>query len=91
MTDPRNPSIALELPAYLVDTLADWARADAHIMRLDGADGWRAADHQRSRLADNLVRALLSHLPDLAGAGDLAAALNDRAAAYAEYNAAKSQ
>ena len=91
MTDPKNPPLALELPGYLVDRLADWARADAQVMRLDAGDGWEVADRQRSRMADNLVRALLSHLPDLAGAGDLVDALNDRRAAYAEYDAAKSQ
>jgi len=78
MTEPKNDAITLELPGYLVDMLANWARADATY-------------DKRLRLADGLVLSLLSHLPALAAEGDLAAALNERREAYDAYHAAKPQ
>jgi len=92
MTDPRNPPITLELPGYLIDTLADWARADAqaHAPATVGTER-RPAREERAALADAFMRSVLHYLPDLADAGDLAAALSAREVAYDEHRAANPQ
>lgn len=90
MTDTKYDPIPLELPGYLVETLAEWARADAVAQHRDTARPDReVARDQRRDLADTFVRGLLLNLPAFSAEGDLADALNERAEAYADYQAAQ--
>jgi hypothetical protein len=89
MTDYQHDPITLELPGYLIDLLADWARADTVAQhpgttRQDKA----AAREKRQDLADTFVRGLLLNLPAFSAVGDFSDALNERAEAYADYKAA---
>lgn len=89
MTQPKNDPITLELPAYVVDALAAWARADAQLMRpIDERSNKHLEQQVCSDLADTFVRHVLEVLPSFAAEGDLADALNERAEAYAAYRAA---
>lgn len=90
MTDFQHDSIPLELPAYLVETLAEWARADTVAQHPDTArPDKEAARETRQNLADAFVRGLLLNLPAFSAEGDLADALNERAEVYADYRAAQ--
>lgn len=89
MTDTKNNPLALELPAYVVDLLADWARADAQAMHPAGGQPERKdAREERRELGDTFARAVLHNLLTSAAEGDLADAMNERDAAYDAYRAA---
>lgn len=89
MTKHKNDSITLELLAYLVDMLADWARTDAEVMGpiAAGSDKKKLND-KRLELADAFLGGVLNHLPAISAEGDLADAINERDEAYAAYRAA---
>lgn len=88
MTDPKNNPLTLELPAYVVDMLADWARLSGRIMGPSVVPGEKIEqDAQSADLAQDIVLALLHSLPAFTE-GDLADALNERAEAYTAYHAA---
>lgn len=90
MSIPKNDPITLELPAFLVDVLAEWARADAQYMRTDVSHvTFQDALYQRDIKADSLVRSLIYSLPAFSAEGDLADAINERAKAHAEFRDAK--
>lgn len=90
MTDYQHDPITLELPAYLIETLAEWARTDTVAQHPDTARPDKAAAREkRQDLADTFVRGLLLNLPALSAEGDFADALNERAEAYADYKAAQ--
>lgn len=89
---PRNEPLSLTLPAELVDALADYARADAEVMREAVAlavtgDPVRHDDRERERttLAHALAFRLLNDLPKFSAQGDLADALNERDEVYQDY------
>lgn len=90
MTDFQHDPIPLDLPGYLVETLAEWARADTVAQHPDTARPDKAAAREtRRNLADDFVRGLLLNLPAFSAEGDFADALNERAEAYADYKAAQ--
>lgn len=90
MTKPKNDPITLELPAYVVDMLAEWARLDGGIMLPSVVPGDKVKQHEQSAiLAHGVVLAVLTALPAFSAEGDLADALNERAEAYADHRAAK--
>jgi len=90
MTDYQHDPITLELPGYLVDLLADLARADTVALHPDTARPDKAvARKKRQDLADTFVRGLLLNLPAFSAVGDFADVLNERAEAYADYKAAQ--
>lgn len=86
MTKHKNESITLELPAYLVDMLADWARTDAEVMGpiAAGSDKKKLND-KRMELADAFSGGVLNQLSAMSAEGDIAEAINERDAAYATY------
>lgn len=89
MSNPKNNPVTLELPAYLMDILAQWVRADAQCMRLDiKMDSYRDARHQCEETAQSLALGIVLNLPAFSAQGDLADAINDRDEAYNEYYAA---
>ncbi|WP_421556746.1 hypothetical protein [Pseudomonas kitaguniensis] len=88
MTKQKNDPITLELHAYVVDMLADWARLSGRIMAPAVVPGEkRKQDAQSADLAQDIVLAVLNSLPAFTD-GDLAEALAERDAAYAAYRAA---
>lgn len=88
MTDTKNNPITLELPGYLVDMLADWARTDAEVMGPIGAGSdKKKANDKRLEVADAFASGVLNHLPAMSAEGDLADAINQRDEAYADYRA----
>ena len=90
MTKPKNDPITLELPAYLVDMLADFARLDGRIIGPTVVPGEKKKQSEQSAdLAHGIVLAVLNALPALAAGVDVADALNERDEAYAAYRAAQ--
>lgn len=89
MTSPKNAPITLQLPGYLLDALAEWARADGQYMRLPHPESERA-EKDKALLANSVARRLLELLPVLPAETDLATAQAERDAGYAEYNASQS-
>lgn len=83
MTDTKNSQLAIELPAYVVDILADWARADAKAMHpANEQSEKKQAREARRELGDTFARAVQQVMPSLSAEGDLADAFNERAEAY---------
>ena len=89
MTSPKNAPITLQLPGHVLDALADWARADGQYMRLPHPQSERA-EKDKAQWANSVARRLLDLLPVLPGETDLATAMAERDAGYAEYNASQS-
>lgn len=86
----KNDPITLELPAHVVDLLADWARLDARIMRPSQEPGDKLRLHEQcTAIAHGVVLGVLKALPNFSVDGDFADALNERDEAYADYAAAK--
>jgi hypothetical protein len=90
MSDNQHDPIPLELTPYVVDLLTHWARLDGDLMRPAGErEATPKLREQRADCANDIVRALLHALPVLSAEGDFADALNERAEAYADYEAAR--
>jgi len=93
---PRNEPLSLELPAALVDLLADYVRTDGESMREAvalSASGeparYGALELARVTLAQTIVEDLLKALPAFSAEGDFADALNERDEIYDEYRRRK--
>ncbi|NWC59477.1 hypothetical protein [Pseudomonas veronii] len=90
MSQPKNDPITLELPAYVVDMLAEWARLDGSIVRPSVVPGDKMQQHKQSAiLSHGIVLGVLNALPNFSAEGDFADALNERDEAYADYHAAQ--
>jgi len=89
MADTKNDALPLTLPGYVVDILADWARADAVVMNPESDQSQKkAAREARRELGDTFARAVEHNLTAFSVEGDLADALNELAEAHSAYRAA---
>ena len=89
MIDTKNSPLTIELPGYVVDILADWARADAKAMHPSSDQPEKKeAREKRRELGDTFARAVQHVMPSSSTEGDLADSLNERAEAYEAYRAA---
>lgn len=90
MSQPKNDPITLELPAYVVDMLAEWARLDGKIIGPALVPGEKKQQSDQSaNLAHGIVLGVLNALPNFSAEGDFADALNERDEAFAAYHAAQ--
>lgn len=88
MTQHKNDPITVELPAHIVDMLADWARLDGRIMRPSQEPGDKVQLHEQcTAIAHGVMLGVLHALPAFSAEGDLADALNERAEGYADFRA----
>lgn len=90
MNQHKNDPITLELPAYVMDMLAEWARLDGKIIGPSEVPGEKVKQSAQSAdLAHGIVLGVLNALPAFSVDGDFADALNERGEAYADYQAAQ--
>lgn len=90
MTEHQHDPIPVELTPYVVDLLTHWARLDGDLMRPAGErEATPKLLERRADWANDIVRALLHSLPVMSAEGDFADALNERAEAYADYDAGR--
>jgi hypothetical protein len=86
MSEDKNAPLTLELQGWVVDRLAEWARMDGHVMRLDVTSSeFDKAVVKRDDRAQNLLQLLIHNLPALPAGSDLAAAVKERDDGYAAY------
>lgn len=80
MTTPTTGPLSVELPEELLRRLAEYARADGLLMVASGDD--HSCLHGCRNISGVTVARMLVELVAATATGDLAAALNERAAYY---------